>query len=310
LPWERWIPKDGKITVTGKSVNSKLSSVRTCQSMVKKAVIEKLKKKYKMDWFPETGAEFTIGVSIFKDVVQVTLDTSGPGLNRRGYRTHTGEVPIKETLAAALVFLSSWNRDQVLIDPMCGAGTILIEAAMIARNIAPGLKREFASEKWPFIEKGLWERSRLLAKQAINLEGGLKILGYDIDPTRIRDSRNNAQRAGVQNDILFEQKDIKDLRVDPKQGIVITNPPYGVKLGRALDLGHVYRSIDHAFREEEGWSLFILTADRTFPQYFKRSRPDKIRKLYNGTIEVHYYQYSRSNLIGRPKTKGDVSQES
>lgn len=291
LPWEDWIPRDAKITVVGKCVRSILASVRSSQSIAHKAVIERLKSKYQIEWLPETGPEFTIQVAILKDVAQLTLDTSGQGLHKRGYRMQHGDVPLRENLAAALVLLSDWKEGRLLIDPMCGSGTILIEAAMTARRIAPGLLRTFASEKWPAIDKAHWDEARRAAREAILPEGGLNICGYDIDPERVEDSRANAKKAGVGKDIIFEQKDIKDLWVNQPRGTVICNPPYGIKLGSLKELTPIYVTIHHMFKNKKGWSLYILTGDDRFPDFFKRSRPDKVRKLFNGTIEVNYYQY-------------------
>jgi len=291
LPWEDWITKDGKFTVTGKSVNSTLGSVRACQSIVKKAVVERLKEHYQTDWFEETGPEFTIQVAMLKDMATLTIDTSGSGLNRRGYRLRAGEAALKETLAAALVLLSFWNKDRLLIDPMCGSGTILIEAALIGRNIAPGLNREFASESWPSIPQSAGQEARRDAKAAIDKKPNLQIYGYDIDSEIIAASKSNAKRAGVDGDITFEQKDIKDLWIDQQYGILISNPPYGIKLGEFRELNEIYISIHKTFKKKSGWSVYILTADKKFPDYFKRAQPDKVRKLYNGSIEVNYYQY-------------------
>jgi putative N6-adenine-specific DNA methylase len=291
LPWEDWITKDGQFTVTGKSVKSTLGSVRACQSIVKKAVVERLKDEFKTDWFEETGPEFTIQVGMLNDSATLTIDTSGSGLNKRGYRLQSGEAALKETLAAALVQLSFWNKERLLIDPMCGSGTILIEAALLGRNIAPGLNREFASERWPSIPKRTWNDARRHARASIDNETELQINGYDIDPAMITASKSNAKRAGVENDITFEQKDIKDLWIDQQYGIIISNPPYGIKLGEYRELNEVYISIHKTFRKKLGWSVYILTADKKFPDYFKRSRPDKVRKLFNGSIEVNYYQY-------------------
>lgn len=291
LPWEDWLTADAKITVIGKSVKSALFSIRSCQSIVKKAIVERLKEKFKTEWLAETGAEFTIQVALLNDIAQLTLDTSGLGLHKRGYRTGKGEVPLRENLAAALVMLSFWDKDRLLIDPMCGSGTILIEAAMMARNIAPGLKREFAAENWPAIDKKAWDEARAAARQAVQKEGDLQIFGYDIDDERIKDCRANARKAGVDKDIIFEQKDVLDLWIDKPFGIVITNPPYGVKLGSAKALTPIYVSLHKTFRKKMGWSIYVLTADKRFPDFFKRARPDRVRKLFNGTIEVNYYQY-------------------
>jgi len=260
LPWEDWITEDGKFTVTGKSVKSTLVSVRACQSIVKKAVVERLKEKYNTEWFEETGPEFTIQVSMLKDVATLTIDTSGSGLHRRGYRAHTGEAPLKETFAAALVQLSFWNKDRLLIDPMCGSGTILIEAAMIARNIAPGLNREFASEKWPTIQDHVWRNARRAARRAIDRGEPLQIFGYDLDEAVINVCKINAEHAGVGDDIVFEQKDIQDLWIDKPHGIVISNPPYGIKLSDFSEMNQLYLTINKMFRKKKGWSLYILTA--------------------------------------------------
>ena len=291
LPWEAWITKDGQFTVTGKSVKSTLGSVRACQSIVKKAVVERLKKHYKTEWFEETGPEFTIQISMLNDIATLTIDTSGSGLNKRGYRLQSGEAALKETLAAALVQLSFWNKNRLLIDPMCGSGTILIEAALLGRNIAPGLNREFSSERWPSISKSIWNDARLEARAAIDKKTELQLFGYDIDPMMIEASKANSKRAGVAADITFEQKNIKDLWIDQQYGIVISNPPYGIKIGEFRELNEIYISIHKTFKKKTGWSVYILTADKKFPDYFKRAKPDKVRKLYNGSIEVNYYQY-------------------
>ncbi len=291
LPWESWITPDGKFTVIGSAVKSKLGSIRACQSITKKAVVERLKNAYAIEWFDETGPEFTIKVSLLKDIATLTIDTSGMGLHKRGYRVLAGEAALKETLAAALVQLSFYGKERLLIDPMCGSGTILIEAAMIARNVAPGLNREFASERWPQIPPEVWDEARRSAREAIDTEGELKIFGYDIDEEAIRASIKNAQRAGVGGDIAFEQKDVKEVWIDKPYGIVISNPPYGLKMGDFSELNLIYISLHKTFRKKKGWSVYILTADKKFPDYFKRARPDRVRKLFNANIEVNYYQY-------------------
>jgi putative N6-adenine-specific DNA methylase len=291
LPWENWITKDGKFTVTGKSVKSTLGSVRACQAIVKKAVVEKLKKQYKTEWFEETGPDFTIQVSLLKDIATLTIDTSGQGLNRRGYRKQAGTASLKETMAAALVLLSFYEKDRLLIDPMCGSGTILIEAAMIARKIAPNLHTSFVSELWPTIPKQSWEQAREQARQAIDRDVELQLFGYDSDPDMVRAGKANAKAAGVHRDIFFEQKDVKELWIDQQYGMVITNPPYGRKLGDFQEMNQIYIALNKTFRKKSGWSVYVLTADKKFPDYFKRSAPDKVRKLFNANIEVNYYQY-------------------
>ncbi|MBT4513189.1 MAG: class I SAM-dependent RNA methyltransferase [Chloroflexi bacterium] len=291
LPWENWITEDGKFTVKGKAVKSTLGSIRACQSIVKKAVVERLKDKYNVEWFEETGPEFTIQISMLKDMALLTIDTSGIGLHKRGYREEAVEAPLKETLASALVLLSFWNKERLLVDPMCGSGTILIEAAMIARNIAPGLKREFASEKWQAIRKKAWTEARRSAQNAIITNFKLQIFGYDINRNSIEACKINARNAGVEKDIVFEQKDIKDLWIDRQYGIVISNPPYGIRRADFKEINEIYISFHKTFKKKKGWSLYILTADDVFPNYFKRAKPDRVRKLYNGRIPANYYQY-------------------
>ena len=291
LPWEEWIPPDGAFPVTGVSVKSKLESVRTCQAIVKKAIVERLSDQYHQSWFEETGAEYPVKISLRNDIATLTLDTSGSGLNKRGYRKQAGIAPIKETLAAALVQLSFWNEKRLLIDPMCGSGTILIEAAMIGRQIAPGLRRAFASEQWDRIPRTAWEQARDHARSRIQSTGDLQLFGYDVDAEVIRAAKSNARAAGVGQDIRFEQKDIRDLWIDREHGIVISNFPYGVKMGDFRELNQLYISFNKTFRKKRGWSVYVLTADKKFPDYFKRARPNKVRKLYNGAIEVAYYQY-------------------
>jgi putative N6-adenine-specific DNA methylase len=291
LPWEAWITQDGQFTVTGKAVKSALGSVRACQSIVKKAVVERLKAHYQTDWFAETGPVFTIQVAMLNDIATLTIDTSGSGLNRRGYRRQAGAAALKETMAAALVLLSYYESERLLIDPMCGSGTILIEAAMQARNLAPGLNREFAAEGWPGIHPNAWRQARRSARKAIRQDLSPQLYGYDIDPQAITAAKANAKAAGVGADIVFAQKDVKDLWIDQQYGMLISNPPYGIKLGEFQELNQIYISLNKTFKNKKGWSVYILTADKKFPDYFKRARPDRVRKLFNGPIEVNYYQY-------------------
>lgn len=291
LPWEAWITQDGRFTVNAKSHKSALKSARSCQSIVKKAVVERLKSAYQIDWFPETGAEFTIQLALVRNSALLTLDTSGVGLHKRGYREEAGEAPLKETFAAGLVQLSFWQPDRLLLDPMCGSGTILIEAALIGRNIAPGLHREFAAEGWPAIPAEAWARAREEARSAILPGGSLLLQGYDIDPTSIEIARSNAAKAGVADDIQFEVKDVRKLWINREFGIVITNPPYGIRLAEYQELNSIYIALNKMFRKKDGWSIYVLTADQKFPDFFKRAQPDRVRKLYNGTIETNFYQY-------------------
>ncbi|MFN2143088.1 MAG: class I SAM-dependent RNA methyltransferase [Candidatus Promineifilaceae bacterium] len=291
LPWEDWITPDGRFPVNATTVKSTIQSERTTQSIVKKAVVERLKEAYGIEWFAETGALFTIQTTVRKDMALLTIDTSGDGLHKRGYRTEGGEAPVTETLAAAMVLLSFWDRDRLLLDPMCGSGTILIEAAMIGRNMAPGRRRSFAAEEWPAVPQEAWDSAREEAKAAIDHAGTLTILGYDVDAGAIASARNNARRAGVGHDIQFEQKDIHDLWIDQQYGIVISNPPYGNRMADFHEINAIYVTLNKMFRKKKGWSVYILTADSKFPGYFKRGRPNRVRKLYNGNIRVNYYQY-------------------
>ncbi len=291
LPWEAWITADGQFTVNATCVKSKLQSERTCQAIVKKAIVDRLSNHYQVDWLPETGAAFTVQVTIHKDMALLMIDTSGTGLHKRGYRAQAGKAPLKETLAAALVKLTFWHENRLLLDPMCGSGTILIEAAMIGRNIAPGLSREFASEGWPAIPKTAWHEARQAAQSAILPNVPMQLFGYDNDAHAIEIAKENAHKAGVGDTIAFEQKDVRDLWIDQQYGIVVTNPPYGQRMAEFQDLNQIYISLHKTFRKKKGWSLYVLTADHKFPRYFKRARPDRVRKLYNGTIQANYYQY-------------------
>ena len=291
LPWERWITADGEFPVTAKTVKSALQSGRSAQAIVKKAVVERLGQAYGIDWFAETGPLFAIQVALHKDVALLTLDTSGVGLHKRGYRAEAGEAPLKETLAAALVQLSFWQPERLLIDPMCGSGTILIEAALMGRNIAPGLQRTFASEQWPAVETAVWQQAREAAEAAVDHEVALQLFGYDIEAAAIEVAKQNAAIAGVADDIIFEQKAIQDLWIDQQYGIMITNPPYGQRMSDFQAINQLYLVLNQMFRKKSGWSVYVLTADRKFPDYFKRSRPNRVRKLYNGRIRTYYYQY-------------------
>lgn len=291
LPWARWIPPDGRFPVNARSVRSKLQSERSSQAIVKKAVAEQLAAAHSAADLPETGADYGIQVTIRQDRALLTLDTSGDGLHKRGYRAEAGAAPLTETLAAALVLLSFWDKDRLLIDPMCGSGTILIEAAMIGRRMAPGLRRPFAAERWPAVGEAHWRAARQAAEAAIDRSGELALFGYDIDPEAIRIAMQNAALAGVGADITFEQKALADLWIDQERGIMISNPPYGRRMAEFQEINALYITLNKMMRKKSGWSVYILTADEKFPGYFKRGRPDRVRKLFNGNIRVDYYQY-------------------
>lgn len=290
LPWDQWISKDGKFTVTGKSVKSKLFSVSDCQAIVKKAVVEKLKTKYKVDWFTETGPEYTIQVSLLNDMATLTIDTSGEGLHKRGYRERSVQAPIKETLAAALIMLSYWNKQRTLLDVFCGSGTIPIEAALIGKNIAPGLNRKFASEDWPTIGPDIWKNERISALKSIDQEVDLKIHGWDMDQEAIEIAKDNAFEAGVDDCINFEVKKLSPISIKDDYGVVISNPPYGERLSQVEEVEKLYKEIGKYFNDLNTWSKYIITSYEEFEKLYGK-KADKKRKLYNGRIKVDYYQY-------------------
>lgn len=290
LPWDKWIPKDGKFTVTGKSIKSKLFSVPDCQAIVKKAVVEKLKSKYNIDWFEETGPEYTIQVALLKDIATLTIDTSGTGLHKRGYRLQSVEAPIKETLAAAMIQLSFWNKNRSLYDLFCGSGTIPIEAALIGRNIAPGLNRSFASEEWPIIGEKLWKEERVKAFKSIDYDAELNIYASDIDSNAIEIATENAIEAGVDDCITFERKDFRKVNTGDDYGVIISNPPYGERLSEIKEVKTLYKDMGKIFNRLDTWSKYIITSYEDFEKLYGKDA-DRKRKLYNGRIKVDYYQY-------------------
>ena len=291
IPWEEWIPVDGKFIVNGSSVKSKLSSVPACQSVAEKAIVERLKETYGIEHFEKSGALYDIKIAILKDRVTVTLDTTGPGLHKRGYRRHSVEAPIKETIAAALVMLSFWNKDRILADPCCGSGTIPIEAALIGRNIAPGISREFAAEGWEAIPARLWKEERKAAFEAIDNECSLKIYGSDINPAAIKAAKANAEEAGVDDCIKFSTADISALKTKALSGVMVTNPPYGQRIGAQEAIDRIYGIYSRFFEEPPTWSLFVVTSDKTIEQKAMGRPADRRRKLYNGRLEICYYQF-------------------
>lgn len=290
LPWDEWITEDGEFTVEGKSIKSQLFSISDSQAIVKKAVVEKLKTKYNTEWFKETGAKFTIEVSLLKDIATLTIDTSGQGLHKRGYRVESVEAPIKETLAAALIQLSYWNKDRFLIDPFCGSGTIPIEAAMIAKNIAPGMNRNFASEDWPRVKREFWQDARRDAWDAKLNDLKLNIIGSDIDKKSIEAARENAYEIGLEEDIKFLTRDFRDIEYKDEYGIVISNPPYGERIGEKNQINKLYKDMGNIFRQLDTYSIYILTSNEEFEKLYGK-KANRKRKLYNGRIKVDYYQY-------------------
>lgn len=291
-PWEEFIPKNGKFWVTkATSVNSKLFSPSDIQSIVKKAIVEELKTYYDVSWFDEDGNDYPLRVFLNKDEVTVCLDTTGDSLHKRGYRTQAGKAPISETLAAALILLSPWKKDRILVDPFCGSGTIAIEAAMIAANIAPGMNRSFTAEKWDnFIDKQLWYDAVDDAQDAINLDIKTDIQGYDIDADVVKIAKENAARAGVDKLIHFQQRAVKDLSHRNKYGFIITNPPYGERLEEKADLPPIYTDFGKRFALLDTWSAYLITSYEDTEKYVGR-KADKNRKIYNGMIKTFYYQF-------------------
>jgi len=290
LPWQDWIPADATFPVAGKSVKSKLFSVSDCQAIVKKAIVEKMKQKYQVNWFEEKGPQYPIEVALLNDIATLTIDTSGPGLHKRGYRRIGSYAPLKETLAAALVLLSRWRPDTELIDPFCGSGTIPIEAAMIGQNIAPGMNREFVSERWPVISRENWRNARKETHDLARFDIPLHIRGTDIDENVLKIARQNGEEAGFEDQIHFQRMSVSELSSSKKYGKIICNPPYGERLGDSKEIIALYREMGKVFSKLDTWSYYILTSYGDFERLFGKTASKK-RKLYNGDIKVDYYQY-------------------
>lgn len=292
LPWEDWIPQDGKFWVKkASSVKSKLFSASDIQSICKKAMVDRLKMTYHTDWFKEDGASFPVRIFLLKDEVTVALDTTGDPLHKRGYRTWTSKAPISETLAAALIMLTPWRADRILVDPFCGSGTFLIEAAMMAANIAPGMNRSFTAEAWThLIPKQMWYDVVEEAEEMVDTDISCDLQGYDIDPDMIRIARANAKQAGVDHLIHFQQRDVADLKHSKKYGFIITNPPYGERLEDKKDLPALYTTIGQVYRDLDAWSMYLITSYEEAERYIGR-KADKNRKLYNGMIRTYFYQF-------------------
>mgnify|MGYP000940381472 FL=1 len=292
IPWEEYLPKDAKFWVAkASSIKSKLFSPSDIQSIMKKAMVERMKKAYGIDWFPENGASFPLRVFLHKDTVTVALDTTGESLHKRGYRTLTSKAPITETLAAALIMLTPWKSDRILVDPFCGSGTFPIEAAMIAANMAPGMNREFLSEDWKhLIPRKCWYDAMDEANDLVDLSVQTDIQGYDIDGDIVRAARANAKAAGVDELIHFQQRSVSDLSHPKKYGFLITNPPYGERIEDKKNLPELYKTIGERFAELDSWSAYIITAYEDTERYFGR-KADKNRKIYNGMMKTYFYQF-------------------
>lgn len=292
LPWEEYIPQDGKFWVKkASSIKSKLFSPSDIQSIAKKAMVERLKGVYKTDWFKEDGAAYPIRIFLLKDEVMVALDTSGDSLHKRGYRLQTSKAPITETLAAALIMLTPWRKDRILVDPFCGSGTFPIEAAMMAANIAPGMNREFTAEAWTnIIPRQLWYDTVQEAEDMVGKDIVVDIQGYDLDGEVVKAARENAKRAGVDHLIHFQQRDVAKLSHPKKYGFIITNPPYGERLEEKADLPALYTTIGDVYKNLDSWSMYMITSYEDAERYVGK-KADKNRKIYNGMIKTYFYQF-------------------
>ena len=301
LPWEEYIPADGKFWVAkAASVKSKLFSPSDIQSIMKKAMVERLKQKYHVDWFSEEGSSFPVRVFLMKDEVTVGLDTTGDSLHKRGYRKLTAKAPIAENLAAALIMLTPWNADRILVDPFCGSGTIPIEAAMMAAHIAPGMKRGFTALKWEHIVgKKVWDGCYDEARSMVDTSIKTEIQGFDIDAEMVKIAKQNARLAGVEHLIHFETRDVEKLSHTAKYGFLITNPPYGERLEDKANIPPLYRKIGERFKQLDTWSLYMITSYEDAQKDIGR-KADKNRKIYNGMMKTYYYQF----LGPKPPKKG------
>ena len=293
LPWEQWIGKTDRFPVKGYSLNSDLFSVSDCQSIIKKAVVERLKETWRVPWFEETGALYQIQFSLMKNQASLFIDTSGRGLHKRGYRPDANAAPLKETLAAALCAVSRLRPYHTLYDPMCGSGTIVIEGALMALNIAPGIARRFVAEQWRQVPPEVWQKERTLAREEMRHDIEFHAYGYDIDAAALAVARENARRAGVEKYVTFEKRDVKDFAPVTEKATVIVNPPYGERLLDKTEVTALARTLGRRFTPAKGRSYYIITADEDFERAFGR-KADKRRKLYNGMIKCQVYMYYKS----------------
>ena len=300
LPWENYIPRDGKFWVAkATSIKSKLFSPSDIQSIMKKAMVERLKTYYGISWFEENGASYPVRVFLMKDEVTIGIDTSGVSLHKRGYRLLTAKAPITETLAAALIMLTPWKKDRILVDPFCGSGTFPIEAAMMAANIAPGMNRSFLAESWTnLIPKKCWYDAMDEANDLVEDQIETDIQGYDIDGEIVKAARENARTAGVDHMIHFQRRPVSELNHPKKYGFIITNPPYGERIEEKSALPALYQEIGEAFRRLDSWSEYVITSYDQAERYIGR-KADKNRKIYNGMLKTYYYQFLGPKLPGR-----------
>lgn len=289
IRWWDYIAEDDQFIIQGRSRKSKLFSISDCQRITEKAIIEKLKMKYKVSWFEKSGPRVKIEVSLLNDVAEITMDTSGDGLHKRGYREVNYKAPLSETIAASLVKLTFWNKDRILADPFCGSGTIPIEAAMIEKNIAPGLMRDFDFVKFKFFDEDIYKEEKKKCYSEINYDEKLEILASDVSHKAIQIAKANAEILGLDEDISFFQKDIRDLDLPDDYGVIITNPPYGERIGKE-DVDELNKELGELARSLKTWSYYIITANENFEKNFGK-KADRNRKLYNGRLKTYYYQY-------------------
>ena len=306
LPWEDYIPANGKFWVAkATSIKSKLFSPSDIQSVMKKAMVERLKVRYGITWFQEDGPSYPVRVFLMKDQVSIGMDTSGVSLHKRGYRLMTAKAPITETLAAALIMLTPWKKDRVLVDPFCGSGTFPIEAAMMAAHIAPGMNRSFLAESWEnLIPKKYWYNAMDEAADLVDDQIETDIQGYDLDGEVVKAARENARNAGVAHLIHFQQRPVAELNHPKKYGFVITNPPYGERIEEKENLPGLYRQIGEAFRRLDSWSEYVITSYDQAEKYIGK-KADKNRKIYNGMLKTYYYQF----LGPKPPKRRDTIKE-
>lgn len=289
IRWWDYIAEDDQFIIQGRSRKSKLFSISDCQRITEKAIIEKLKMKYKVSWFEKSGPRVKIEVSLLNDIAEITMDTSGEGLHKRGYREVNYKAPLSETIAASLVKLTFWNKDRILADPFCGSGTIPIEAAMIEKNIAPGLMRDFDFVKFKFFDEDIYKEEKKKCYSEINYDEKLEILASDVSHKAIQIAKANAEILGLDEDISFFQKDIRDLDLPDDYGVIITNPPYGERIGKE-DVDELNKELGELARSLKAWSYYIITANENFEKNFGK-KADRNRKLYNGRLKTYYYQY-------------------
>lgn len=305
LPWEDYLPLDAEFPVAGKSIKSKLYSTPDCQAITKKAIVNRLREYYHRPAsvpLAETGAMFKLEVALLKDHVMVTLDTTGPSLFKRGYRLEKGGAPLKENMAAALVQLTNWRTDRPFVDPVCGSGTICIEAALIGHNIAPGFNREFACEEWDWFSADVFEKVRAEADEAADYDVELDIMGTDINGRMIEIAKANAEEIGLGDSIVFKQQALKDFKTEKEYGVILANPPYGERLGEEESVRRLYKEMGEVFRPLKTWSKYILTSDLAFEEFYGQKATKK-RKLYNGALRTDLFQFWGTRPPRKPRVE-------